>query len=431
MSNKGTYGFEQIVPIYGSGGGDPKTYEGKNLMPVGVEQLPDGTWGLKVVSFADTQGMLYGAQSVLNTTTLQLGASETYTGIFEQNFFPDIGAIVQTDQAGTLYFDFSVDSINWSTFPVDGFAVSAGINEFHTAVKLPRYFRARYVNGSIAQTYLRLYIYYGTFRQGSSPLSTAIASDADSIIVRSISPELDLALGRIGGQTEDTKFGAVLGTDAIDNAVDVWWLATDSLASRLDTKTFPSTPQSLFISSSNGGDTGQATVYYLDNNGIRQTVTPTLTGQTPVNLGVTGLDCNRAVYPSNVGDIYINTEDNHTGGIPNDLTTVLAYIPAAYGQTQQAIDTVPSDKIQRIKRLIVFCSRASGAAGSANIALQVNDGNGWITKRYYPITTAASLVESVAGIILQPSYKIRARVLDVSDTDTNITVEWAYDEVDA
>jgi len=128
-----------------------------------------------------------GIQSALNTTTTPLTSGSTYTGTFEQNDHPDVQVSCITDKAGTLYFDFSVDGTNVNTFPTAGFTVSAGIHEFHNAVKGPRYFRVRFVDGGAGdQTYLRIYTYYGQFRQGNLPLNQSISSDADAIITRSV-----------------------------------------------------------------------------------------------------------------------------------------------------------------------------------------------------------------------------------------------------
>lgn len=128
----------------------------------------------------------FGTQSTLNTTTTPLGAGATYTGTFEQNYAPWVGVSCKTDVAGTLYFDFSNDGSNVDTFPPVGFSVSAGVHEFHTAVKLPRFFRVRFVNAGGAQSYLRLYTYFGTFDQGIAPINFDIADDADARVVKSV-----------------------------------------------------------------------------------------------------------------------------------------------------------------------------------------------------------------------------------------------------
>jgi hypothetical protein len=121
-----------------------------------------------------------------NSTTTPLASGATFTGSAEQNSHTDVMVSCVADNAGTLYFDFSVDGTNWNTFPTAGFAIASGIHEFHTAVKGPRYFRVRLVNSTGAQSYLRLYTYYGQFRHSNAPLNQSVSTDADAIITRSV-----------------------------------------------------------------------------------------------------------------------------------------------------------------------------------------------------------------------------------------------------
>lgn len=139
----------------------------------------------------NAEGALYSTlasyQSSGNTSTTPLSSSATFTGTGEVNEYPDVMVSCQTDNTGTLYFDFSVDGTNWSTFPVNGFSIAANTHEFHTASKGPRYFRVRLVNDAGAQSYLRLYTYFGNFSKlPNAPLNQTIASDADAIITNSV-----------------------------------------------------------------------------------------------------------------------------------------------------------------------------------------------------------------------------------------------------
>lgn len=149
----------------------------------------------------------FGIQSTVNTSTTPLGGAATFTGTAEQNAAPDVMVSCYSDVAGTLYFDFSVNGTDWRTFPTSGFVVSAGIHEFHTAVKGPRYFRVRYVNGSAAQSTLQLFTYYGTYRQPSAPLNQPLSLDSDAILTRPTFPWLDIARGLQSGITSIKKFG--------------------------------------------------------------------------------------------------------------------------------------------------------------------------------------------------------------------------------
>jgi hypothetical protein len=129
---------------------------------------------------------LGGVASSVNSSTTPLLAAETFTGAAELNVYPDVMCSCYADVAGTLYFDFSVNGTDWRTFPPAGFAVAAGVHEFHVAVKGPRYFRTRFVNGASGQTTFQLYTYYGTFRQPNAPIGFNIADDADAIITKSV-----------------------------------------------------------------------------------------------------------------------------------------------------------------------------------------------------------------------------------------------------
>ena len=122
-----------------------------------------GSFNTGTGSFYYTGDAVQGEVSVGNTTTGTLAADATYTGTFEQNDYPDVMTSLQMSTSGTLYYDFSVDGSFFSTFPVNGFMVSAGIHEFHVAVKGSRYFRVRVENSSTNQTYMRMYTYYGIF----------------------------------------------------------------------------------------------------------------------------------------------------------------------------------------------------------------------------------------------------------------------------
>ena len=113
-------------------------------------------------------------------------STNTWTGTFEQNDYQYVFVNLQTDDAGgTLYFDFSQDGSNYSTFPVAGFTIATGVNEVHVAVKSSRYFRVRFV-GSGSRTYFRLQTNYtNTHLELNSPLNTSMSADADGVIVKS------------------------------------------------------------------------------------------------------------------------------------------------------------------------------------------------------------------------------------------------------
>lgn len=173
--------------------------------------------------FVVGNNLVHGQQSSLtvNSSITPLSGGVTFTGTAEQNDFPDVMVSCYSDVAGTLYFDFSVNGTDWRTFPTNGFKVAAGIHEFHTAVKGPRYFRVRFVNGSSAQSTFQLYTYYGEFRQPSSPLNQAYGLDADSTIVRNNFAWLDMSRGLITNMSDFKKFGrnTAVGTSYVPIAL--------------------------------------------------------------------------------------------------------------------------------------------------------------------------------------------------------------------
>jgi len=109
-----------------------------------------------------------------NSTITALGSGATFKGKIETNAFPHIMFSVETDQAGTLFLDFSDDGgDNFVTEPESGFAIKADEHKQRVIIKGPRTVRIRYVNGTDgAQTFLRLFIYYGFFTD----------SDASSVV---------------------------------------------------------------------------------------------------------------------------------------------------------------------------------------------------------------------------------------------------------
>ncbi len=363
-----------------------------------------------------------------NQSTTVLGASATFTGAAEQNFYPDVMTSCFSSSDGTLFYDFSINGADWRTFPVNGFAVHAGIHEFHTAVKGPRYFRVRFVNSSTAQTKFQLATYYGVFRQGNLPLNANIGQDADAAVVRSVDPKVDLAIGRISGMEELAKHGFNGDIDTASTPEHVWTYG--------GVRTSPTSSFTPFIASDSASDTDVTmTVNYLDANGERQSLDIALNGQTPVSLGVTATECTRT-YIADVsnnalaGDVAVTTANNFTSGAPDNQNEVLAYVTASYEQTQIAADRVPTGYKYHIKHLLTDIVRASGAAGSAEVHLQTRvSGGHWRSRRVFQIQTGGSISTPISGLTLDAGTDIRGVVVSVSDNNTAVSMIWNYDLV--
>jgi hypothetical protein len=148
-------------------------------MPIKQREIVNKETLDRLTTLTNTDGSI----KVLGQT---LAAGQTYTSPSELRMQSDVGVFFRSDQAGTLKFQFSPNNSDWSTFPVNGFTIVANIWEFHTAVKLPRYFRYTYENSSGSTATFDAYVYYGTFRQGNAPLNQSIGDDSDALIVRSV-----------------------------------------------------------------------------------------------------------------------------------------------------------------------------------------------------------------------------------------------------
>lgn len=293
-------------------------------------------------------GLASGSVSKQNTTTTPLGGGGTFTGSPERNDSPDVMVSCYADVAGTLYFDFSNDvtSDNWRTFPTQGFVVSAGVHEFHSALKGPRYFRARFVNGADAQTTFQLYTYYGNYRQPSAPLNQPHSLDADAILTRPTFPWLDINRNLISGMFAVKKFGR-------NSAIGTGWtiVAPGGIYQQ------PSGTVSMEFVSSDAGDarddTGahEITVEGLDANWELQTVaTPThaTNGTTAVAISGTWRRIFRAyvskggAYPAAGAGSHIGTITIRVAGAGATYTTIPVVSSLPVGQSLIGCYTIPT-----------------------------------------------------------------------------------------
>jgi hypothetical protein len=143
-----------------------------------------------------------------NATAAALGVGGTYTGSWEAA--PRSMVLVQSfaDTSGTLFFDFSINGVNAdSTFPVSGFATVANIPTVQPSAVNGRYFRVRYVNGSVAQTEFRLGAFWGDASNFYAPLNQPYSLSSAAIITRSPWTWLDVSRGLASGLDSIKKFG--------------------------------------------------------------------------------------------------------------------------------------------------------------------------------------------------------------------------------
>lgn len=304
----------------------------------------------------------YSYASAGNSTTTPLTGGSTFTGTGEQNDSPDAFVMTKADADGTLYFDFSNDGTNWdSTYPAGGYSCSANIPEVHVARKAGRYFRVRYVNGSSAQTYIRLTTYYGTFGELMASANQSVSRDSDAKVVRLYTdPQDEIVLGQRNGVRHYTKFGYLPDIDTTDNEIMI--TADPAKPVEPEVLTSGETFSIAYTPASDGAGTTGATILYfdyVDSNGEFATGTHVLGSSSPDTTSFSGLGINRvAVAASGSADTNvaaITVTSSSSGGVH-------AYIPAGQGVTQQALFHTPSNAVGVAKLLFANVNKLAGGS---------------------------------------------------------------------
>lgn len=269
-------------------------------------------------------------QSQANTTFTPLTAASSFTGTGEYCDLPDVMVACVADVAGTLYIEFSIDGDE--TYDVSlPFPVTAGTNEFHSALKGPRFCRIRFVNGATNQSYLRLHTSFGHFAQENHSLNSTLGANADATAVRPSDYMTEVALGRRAGANVWSKFG--YNTNVSDAGPELVGSFGGAFTPLL-------TATTLSIVSTDAADDDGSTgansivVEGVDANREAQTEVVTMNGTTPVVTTSTWLGINRMSINlagtglSNAGTI---TATAVTG------STIQGQMPAGNGVSQQCI----------------------------------------------------------------------------------------------
>lgn len=149
----------------------------------------------------------------------------------------------------------------------------------------------------------------------------------------------DASVGLITGVSVVRKFGYNYSVGTAYE--DVW--------NQGGTYTYQSSASTMYVSSSDAGDTGTMTVEGLDTNWDEQTQSVTLSGQSQVEVG-SGLTWIRVFRAFNTGgtefagDIYVAETDSLTGGVPDTDSKIKAKITSPEEQTKMALWSVPAGK---------------------------------------------------------------------------------------
>lgn len=365
-----------------------------------------------------------GFKSALNSTSTPLGASGTFTGTAELNPRQAVLCNVRASHDGTLYLELSQDGTNWDTSRP--FEVLAGSSETHRFVKGPRYFRARYVNGSTQQTYLRLSCYFGDFPSLNSTINSVIQQDADAEIVRSIDAEIDMAAGRFQGFDIVNKFGTNADVDTDTLPEDVWEGGGTYTG-------FPSDLELVEVVSASANDasagTGARTVRITgldaDYNVLSEIVT--LNGTTPVDTVAQFRRVHTATVLTagsggvNAGIITIR----HTTTTANVFVT----IPVGRNQSNCSGYTVPAGYTAYMRKMHAAIRGTTQASATAAI-----EGNIWTrpfggvfrSRRPFVVNTSYRLQDDIyGGIAFTEKTDLVIRITAASAS--NLSVNAGYD----
>ncbi len=233
-------------------------------------------------------------------------------------------------------------------------------------------------------------------------------------------PGLDVALGFYPALSLFEKFGANTDVDTATDPEDIWnggGLYTGFPTGSAETI-------DVFSSSTDddaAGDGLRTVRLYGQLAGVEQTEDVTLDGTTAVTTTNTW-DRMYRVRGLTAGDDGVNA-----GAITCRHTTttanVFAVVPAGSNRSQICAATVPAGKTLYLNSVVVGLVRASGAAGSASVALMVRESGGvWEQLFTQSVSTSSpSQMPFGFGVNCPALTDIVVRVLSVSDNNSEFT----------
>lgn len=356
-----------------------------------------------------------------NSSTSALSASATFTGDWVQSDLPEMLVVCDTDADGVLFVDYSVDGTNAITFPVAGYTLVANRTEFHVISKGPLFMRVRLVNGSDAQTFLRLNVYFGHFQQSLVPLNQAVTLDADAAMVRPTSTQDEISTGRRRGVTPFNKFAFRSGLTAAAGYQQVWTNSGNTFTPMSSASTYTIAYNSS-TDGAGGGATGaeQLAITHVNSDGKLETFVHTLGSTGSDVTTASGFGINRvAVSASGTNQANVNdiTVTETTGG------TTQAFVSAGDSVTNQAIFVVPADSTGVSKWLWINVGKPSGGGSpKVNIRGRVYNRN---VDTFYNIFAAIVDTASETTLPIEDPVAFNLSPTDVlffeADTDTNST----------
>jgi hypothetical protein len=300
-----------------------------------------------------------------NSSETVLASGATFSGVSrDASIYSSVVVAVLTDKAGTLYIEFSPNNSNWDSSI--SFSVTAGTRDVHRLTVTNKYCRVRFTNtDSTTQTYFRLQTIFGSQQSLTSALNSVIQQDADTLIVRPMDFNLNVAQGLYQNHQNTIKDGINSDISTASVPEDMWSVGGTYTG-------FPTAAVEAGEIVVAGADTG--TVYYTYMASAASTEytagSKAIAGAATYALGHNIYRCNFAYFVSstvtafNVGLITIR----------NTVTTanVFAQIPIGYSQSYASAYTVPAGNA-------VYLDRVSGSLQGGATATQ----NGFFWYRPY------------------------------------------------
>lgn len=312
---------------------------------------------------------LFNNVSTVNSSIATLATTVTFTGTSEDVYrYNSVVTSVKTDQAGTLYMEFSTDGTNWDSSL--SFSVAAAGNEVHRLTISKRYFRVRFTNTSASnQTYFRLQTIYGSQQTLTSALNGTLQQDADALTVRNVDTETTISTGLFQGYGLTNKFGYLPDVDIATVPEDIWEVGGAYTG-------FPSTVgETITVVSTSANDaaagTGARTIRImgLDANYEEQSETFTLNGTNPV----TGALIFTRVHTASVQTSGSSNTAFNAGTITayHTTTTANVFVSMRVGanQTNSSGYTIPAGFTGYLRRIHLALNAASAATSTCDVAV--------------------------------------------------------------
>ena len=235
-------------------------------------------------------------------------------------------------------------------------------------------------------------------------------------------PGVDIARGVLpAGIRSEEIFGRNPEVDTNTDPEDIFEGGGDYTGQPTST-----TPQTIEVLSGSANDTSAGTgARTIRVTGLATSTSTAYTTEDVTMNGTTVVTLAGTFYRIIRADILTaGTGQTNAGVITvrnNGATATYAAMPVGTGRTNVFAYTVPSGEDCLITRIRFAITRASGAAGSATIALQRRalGSSAWINERTLDLQTGAGVsIEFTAPLVCSPLDDIKGRVISVSDNDT-------------